>query len=703
MFCWRKTFPNTLTKYRQNNGNINGPMRGRQSSINSPAVLFLQRWVGWTISVSIVSTVFLILWSETALITPGDVNEFLLKQQYQKRQLEETQTIRVRQSPLGIGSSLARAKMTTTDHGGRIKHHNGGRTKHHNGGRIKHRNGAPSIRITEPIVQGKAAPSKSIEKAITGQHELDFDLSNDEEYIDALVRHYASSSTRVHLPLWRRGELNCQRFHNMSARANEHLVEAQKDMVYWQNIPEDNLIKSPFLPKPGEPALYLTFDIDLGGWNNRRLSFETMVAYAIAMGRILVLPPPTALHHPDINQNKNSLGKLQQDTFGFEHVFHSLEDIPQLAGVISMEQFLDQVAMQGKLKDSRGNAIFPPNNRTNWIVKEREELQPLMDWLQNSITQLQWDVNSCFGAFPKSKDPADAIALEQAWSTVSMTSWLEFLGHPVPVNGSIKDRIQEYRGDRDSICVYNNFFQNATFLHISERVRTLAPFYSMTFFQDWRYDLWLKRVMRDHLRYNDDIQCAAAHVVAHVRDLARNHDADNVHGIFDSMHVRYALEFRHSFGLKEFNVSEIYAETQKVFPKHSTVFIATDARDLHFFDFLRDHYNLVFLKDCQHILRDLGLNTNFLGLIDQLVASRGRFYFSSWFSTFGSYIARLQGYHMAQEKAPGVKEGSIATWPLVYRTPDEFWYMRQYFPVKQTLWAREFPTCWRNLDARMQT
>lgn len=33
------------------------------------------------------------------------------------------------------------------------------------------------------------------------------------------------------------------------------------------------------------------------------------------------------------------------------------------------------------------------------------------------------------------------------------------------------------------------------------------------FFADWRHDLWTKRFVRDHLRYVDEIQCAAARVV----------------------------------------------------------------------------------------------------------------------------------------------------------------------------------------------
>jgi hypothetical protein len=257
----------------------------------------------------------------------------------------------------------------------------------------------------------------------------------------------------------------------------------------------------------------------------------------------------------------------------------------------------------------------------------------------------------------------------------------------------------EYRGGRSRICVYNTFYQDAQFLHVSEKFRTLVPFYAMTFFQDWRYDLWLKRVLRDQLRYNDEIYCSAAKVVAHVKEQAQLHNPTNIHGIYDSMHIRQALEFRHMFGFDHFSSdATIYNETKKIIPENTTVFVATDANDPHFFDLMRSHYNLIFLGDCLHILKETGLNTNLYGLVDQLVASGGRFFFASWYSTFGSYIARLQGYHMAEQHAPGVKEGSIATWPYIYPGPSDFVFMRQYHPLEKPFWKREFQTCWRELD-----
>jgi hypothetical protein len=68
-----------------------------------------------------------------------------------------------------------------------------------------------------------------------------------------------------------------------------------------------------------------------------------------------------------------------------------------------------------------------------------------------------------------------------------------------------------------------------------------------------------------------------------------------------------------------------------------TVYIATDERDKSFFQPLKDHYDVVFLDDFHD---ELGhhVNTNYYGMIDQLVASRGRTFFGCWFSTFTGYI-----------------------------------------------------------------
>ena len=65
---------------------------------------------------------------------------------------------------------------------------------------------------------------------------------------------------------------------------------------------------------------------------------------------------------------------------------------------------------------------------------------------------------------------------------------------------------------------------------------------------------------------------------------------------------------------------------------NSTIFIATDEKNSSFFDPLRQHYNLLFLNDFKDLIE--GVNSNYMGMLDQRVASRGRTFIGAYFSTF---------------------------------------------------------------------
>jgi hypothetical protein len=117
----------------------------------------------------------------------------------------------------------------------------------------------------------------------------------------------------------------------------------------------------------------------------------------------------------------------------------------------------------------------------------------------------------------------------------------------------------------------------------------------------------MKRFMRDHMRYIDEIQCAAARVVAALRKRARERNATNTQGHFDTMHIRRG-DFQYK--MTRVDATEIYKVTKRVFAEGSTVYIATDERDKSFFQFLSDHYDVVFMDD---YLEDLGdVNTNYV-------------------------------------------------------------------------------------------
>ena len=52
-------------------------------------------------------------------------------------------------------------------------------------------------------------------------------------------------------------------------------------------------------------------------------------------------------------------------------------------------------------------------------------------------------------------------------------------------------------------------------------MRLLTHFYAFLFFEDYDHDLWAKRFVRDHLRYVDEIQCAAARIASALKEKAR--------------------------------------------------------------------------------------------------------------------------------------------------------------------------------------
>ena len=68
---------------------------------------------------------------------------------------------------------------------------------------------------------------------------------------------------------------------------------------------------------------------------------------------------------------------------------------------------------------------------------------------------------------------------------------------------------------------------------------------------------------------------------------------------------------------------------------------------------------------------------------------------------FTGYINRIRGYHADKEKRPGYEMGQIDSW--YYVLEDRFDHMQDYYPVKQSFYAREFPTSWRLIDTTLET
>ena len=93
---------------------------------------------------------------------------------------------------------------------------------------------------------------------------------------------------------------------------------------------------------------------------------------------------------------------------------------------------------------------------------------------------------------------------------------LDFQGRPVPVDAPTVERLREIIALRTELCLYSDIMRDADVVHFvqddkphidDQGQRLLTHYYSFVFFEDWRQALWSHRLIRDHLRYSDEIMC----------------------------------------------------------------------------------------------------------------------------------------------------------------------------------------------------
>jgi hypothetical protein len=360
------------------------------------------------------------------------------------------------------------------------------------------------------------------------------------------------------------------------------------------------------------------------------------------MGRTLVLPPEQEFYL--LHKTESEQGQ-QRIHFGFDHFFHMEAIHEEHAGldIITMEIFLE--TMSGNFRDAAGGVSFPPGNRTKWDGASSGEIEKLFKWLRGVSYMAIWNPETCLAAFPASprKENVQQLLDLEKQMLANPPKWEEYVGKPTPVDAPSADRLRENWADREKLCIYDEEMQASRLVHFPNdsklHSRLLIHFYAFLFFQDWQQDLWMKRFIRDHVRYVDEIQCTAAKIVRSIRQRAWARDPQrNAAGDFDSFHVRRG-DFQYVKTRVEATI--LLEQAQKKIPHNTTLYMATDERDKSYFKALHQHYDVVYLDDFKE---DLGsINSNYYGMVDQLVASRGRVFFGCWFSTFTVCPNSVQG------------------------------------------------------------
>ena len=106
-------------------------------------------------------------------------------------------------------------------------------------------------------------------------------------------------------------------------------------------------------------------------------------------------------------------------------------------------------------------------------------------------------------------------------------------------------------------------------------------------------------------------------------------------------------QYRGDFQYKAVKISaaEMMTNVGHHIPRSELVFVATDERNKSFFDAFHDRFPVVrYLDDYMDIAGLRDINPNYLGMIDQIVCTRGHIFVGTWFSTFSGYITRMRGY-----------------------------------------------------------
>jgi len=483
-----------------------------------------------------------------------------------------------------------------------------------------------------------------------------------------------------------------------------------QDLVYWHDIPSDSIYLEPFydtrreisshdevLPRFGKERdsrnKYLTFQPDTGGFNNNRMAFETALVLSVAMGRTLVLPPRH--QYPLL-----TAGSHKDQLLSFDDFFHldSLNKEYDSVNIITMEKFL--IRERGQLRNSNTNEIlFPPTNQTYWDGSP--EIETLWNYLENvSYVAENWSRNECVVAFPSTSEPEGNINLMNMLGDLinendgrPFPDHLDFQGKPVSPDAPSIERLREVMAGRSKLCLYTEEMQKADIVHFPTRppkMRLLTQFYSFIYFEDWRQATWFARLVRDHLRYKDEIMCAAARIIDAVHQ--SSYSRKNPSGIYHSLHIR-RNGFHPQNGFDEISTNEVLKSLSHIDPE-SALYVATDDVDGEFFKQIKERYKIFFLSDFQNLLE--GLNPNFNGLIEQLVLAKGETFHGTFFSTFSGYVNRLRGYYSVQDMARVNKDGILRKshyMPAQYR--DEHLV---YKAVRKPFYAREFPVSWREIN-----
>ena len=444
-----------------------------------------------------------------------------------------------------------------------------------------------------------------------------------------------------------------------SAQRISHDLDCpHSDLVkFWRPPTEADLAyKTPFYTEG--VIKYVTFEPDVGGWNNIRMQMEAVLVFAAATGRTLVLPPDQPMYL--LNKGKGHHNEHSfADFFPFDYISH-------VVPVVSMDEFMRRKAVTGHLHSSiDGSVMYPPGNKSAFSGTDARDRNAMWEYLRVAATCPPW---KCMREYL-------VIPLRPGFNSSLSPDAADYERKRLVFAGDKKFGME--RQGR----YYDQHWHNTKVIHFISKpgggYRLLQHYYTFIHFEDEAMDRFYKRFVRDYVHYIPVIFCKAALIIRSLLDEGS--------GVYSSWHVR-----RGEFQYRETRLpaEDLLKNVGHFIPQNELLFIATDERNKSFFDpFLGRFPRVRFLDDYTELAGLEGLNPNYLGMIDQVVCTRGRLFMGTWFSTFTGYITRMRGYL-------GHDDNSTRYTDMKHR--DRF--QTKELP-RFPFYMREFPLAWEGIDA----
>lgn len=411
---------------------------------------------------------------------------------------------------------------------------------------------------------------------------------------------------------------------------------------YWTNIKSDNRPNN--LPEPDKNK-YLTFEIDIGGFNNIRESFEVNIICAILTGRVLVIPPAFPWHQIDY-------GRM---TRGYERCKDNIKKMNK-----------------DKIKNMVTNSISDLNSlikQLNYYKCPRKLKEALNKGYTTDFTEI-FNMNALNSALP-----SGVLTHEEFYNKESKNlnipksvknsyqNWKEWVRKQAGI--SENDKVFIFEDNQDKIkgldfkisekwnfsndnkdYKYSDKLKNATLLHQpsggtgTTGVRFLFKIYDKPLVTEDNIKDYYLNIIKHGVRYSDDIFQIAEDIVEFLGGFMK----------YTSLHIR-----RNDLQYKKFVIEsdKSYNNIKKILSKGENIYIATDETDNDFFKTFENNGHKVFKwadviykKDDASYTKNtnIKINPKWEGMIEQIVCASGRNFIGTEMSTFSDYIRVLEKY-----------------------------------------------------------